>query len=104
MAVRWHLTTLRSNPQFPLNFPSIFDLFLPIIPLGNRKLICKEHSEAIMKLGKEEAYYILTNLDQFVSHFETSTQRKVTSGALQIIQEILTEASFPMGAGSEHIH
>ncbi len=57
-----------------------------------------------MKLSKEEAYYILTNLDQFVSRFESATHKKVTPGALQIIHEILTEVSFPAGAGSENVH
>lgn len=57
-----------------------------------------------MKLTKDEAYYILTNLDLFVTNFETATQKKVTLGALQIIQEILTEASFPNGPKSECIH
>ena len=57
-----------------------------------------------MKLSREEAYYILTNLDSFVTHFEASTNRKVTPGALQIIHEILTEVSFPQGMLSENLH
>ncbi len=57
-----------------------------------------------MKLNRDEAYLILTNLDMFVTHFEAATKRKVTPGALQIIQEILTEASFPMGPESENLH
>lgn len=57
-----------------------------------------------MKLTKDEAYYILTNLDHFVAHFERSTNKKVTPGALQIIQEILTEISFPSGTYSENLH
>ncbi len=57
-----------------------------------------------MKLSRDEAYYILTNLENFVTRFEESTKRKVTPGALQIIQEILTEASFPHGQESSRIH
>lgn len=48
-----------------------------------------------MKLSREQAYYILTNLDNFVNQFESATQKKVTPGALQIIQELLTDISFP---------
>ena len=50
-----------------------------------------------MQLNQEEAYYVLTNLDVFVNRFERATHKKVTPGALQIIHEILTEASFPEG-------
>lgn len=57
-----------------------------------------------MKLNQEEAYYILTNLESFVSRFEATTRKKVTPGALQIIQEILTEASFPEGPGTANLH
>ncbi len=57
-----------------------------------------------MKLSKDEAYYILTNLDQFVAHFEKATAKKVTPGALQIIHEILTEVSFPSGPCSDNVH
>ena len=57
-----------------------------------------------MKLNREEAYYILTNLDHFVNNFEQATNQKVTPGALQIIHEILTEASFPFGGESENVH
>ncbi|MBF0500305.1 MAG: hypothetical protein HQM09_09235 [Candidatus Riflebacteria bacterium] len=57
-----------------------------------------------MKLNRDEAYYILTNLNTFVSRFEAATQKRVTPGALQIIQEILTEASFPIGSSSSNIH
>jgi hypothetical protein len=57
-----------------------------------------------MKLNRDEAYYILTNLDMFVNHFERATSKRVTPGALQIIQEILTEVSFPDGPGSDHVH
>ncbi len=57
-----------------------------------------------MKLNKEEAYFILTNLENFVQRFESSTRKKVTPGALQIIQEILTEASFPGKLGSTNLH
>lgn len=57
-----------------------------------------------MKLNQEEAYYILTNLETFVNRFEATTRKKVTPGALQIIHEILTEASFPGGAQSHHVH
>jgi len=57
-----------------------------------------------VKLTKDEAYYILTNLDLFVNNFESATQKRVTPGALQIIQEILTEVSFPNGRRSECIH
>lgn len=57
-----------------------------------------------MKLDQKEAYFILTNLDSFVTKFEKSTSKKVTPGALQIIQEILTEASFPDGIASNNIH
>ena len=57
-----------------------------------------------MKLNQDEAYFILTNLDLFVNRFESSTSRKVTPGALQIIQEILTEASFPGGIKAGNLH
>jgi hypothetical protein len=57
-----------------------------------------------MKLNRDEAYYILTNLDHFVSRFEKSTNKKVTPGAMQIIHELLTEASFPLGKDSEQVH
>ncbi len=57
-----------------------------------------------MKLNQDEAYYILTNLESFVSRFEATTRKKVTPGALQIIQEILTEASFPDGTGTSNLH
>ncbi len=57
-----------------------------------------------MKLKKDEAYYILSNLETFVSRFEATTQKKVTPGALQIIQEILTESSFPEGAVHNSLH
>ena len=57
-----------------------------------------------MKLNQQEAYFILTNLDTFVSRFEATTSKKVTPGALQIIQEILTEASFPGGFDSSNLH
>ena len=57
-----------------------------------------------MKLNQEEAYFILTNLDTFVNRFESTTRKKVTPGALQIIQEILTEASFPGGINSPKVH
>ncbi|MEW6711545.1 MAG: hypothetical protein AB1403_17110 [Candidatus Riflebacteria bacterium] len=57
-----------------------------------------------MKLNQEEAYYILTNLDTFVSRFEATTRKKVTPGALQIIQEILTEASFPDKISAANLH
>ncbi|MDN5279679.1 MAG: hypothetical protein PWR01_3644 [Clostridiales bacterium] len=57
-----------------------------------------------MKLNQEEAYFILTNLDSFVNRFESTTRKKVTPGALQIIQEILTEASFPEGKGTANLH
>lgn len=46
-------------------------------------------------LTKEEAYYVLTNLDSFVERFERVTRKKVTPGALQIIHEILTESAYP---------
>jgi cystathionine beta-lyase/cystathionine gamma-synthase len=57
-----------------------------------------------MKLNQQEAYYILSNLETFVSRFESSTSKKVTPGALQIIQELLTEASFPVGMDSNNLH
>ena len=57
-----------------------------------------------MKLDQHEAYFILTNLDSFVTKFEASTNKKVTPGALQIVQEILTEASFPEGISSYKIN
>ena len=57
-----------------------------------------------MKLNQKEAYFILANLDTFVTRFEHSTKKKVTPGALQIIQEILTETSFPDGIASNNIH
>lgn len=57
-----------------------------------------------MKLNQDEAYFILTNLDTFVNRFEASTSKKVTPGALQIIQEILTEASFPGGPATRNLH
>ncbi len=57
-----------------------------------------------MKLNQQEAYFILANLDSFVSRFESSTSKKVTPGALQIIQEILAEASFPGGIDASNLH
>jgi hypothetical protein len=57
-----------------------------------------------MKLNKEEAYYILSNLDMFVSRFEQTTRKKVTPGALQIIQEILAEASFSERTENSLLH
>lgn len=57
-----------------------------------------------MPLNQEEAYYVLTNLDVFVNRFEKATHKKVTPGALQIIHEMLTEASFPEGARSRNIN
>lgn len=57
-----------------------------------------------MKINQKEAHFILTNLDSFVTRFEHSTKKKVTPGALQIIQEILTESSFPHGASSSNVH
>lgn len=57
-----------------------------------------------MKLNHEEAYLILNNLDSYVAKFEQTTRKKVTPGAMQIIQEILTEASFPKGKKSENLH
>lgn len=57
-----------------------------------------------MQLNQDEAYYVLTNLDVFVNRFEKATRKKVTPGALQIIHEILTEASFPDGLNSRHIN
>ena len=57
-----------------------------------------------MKIDRDEAYYILTNLDTFVNRFESATQKRVTPGALQIIQEILTEASFPQGSRTGNLH
>lgn len=57
-----------------------------------------------MKLNKDEAYYILSNLDMFVSRFEETTSKKVTPGAMQIIHEILTEASFPDRIGAASLH
>lgn len=57
-----------------------------------------------MKLNHEEAYLILNNLDSYVAKFEQTTRKKVTPGAMQIIQEILTEASFPKGKESENLH
>ena len=57
-----------------------------------------------MKLSHEEAYLILNNLDSYVAKFERTTRKKVTPGAMQIIQEILTEASFPKGSNSENLH
>ena len=55
-------------------------------------------------MNRDEAYYILTHLDTFVHRFESSTQKRVTPGALQIIQEILTEASFPQGPKTANLH
>jgi len=57
-----------------------------------------------MKLNQQEAYFILSNLDTFVNRFESKTSKKVTPGALQIIQELLTEASFPGGMDSNNLH
>ena len=57
-----------------------------------------------MQLNQEEAYYVLTNLDVFVNRFERATHKKVTPGALQIIHEILTEASFPEGIKSKNLN
>lgn len=57
-----------------------------------------------MKLNKKEAYFILSNLDAFVARFENSTNKKVTPGALQIVQELLTEASFPEGIKNSQLN
>lgn len=57
-----------------------------------------------MQLSQDDAYYVLTNLDMFVNKFEKATHKKVTPGALQIIHEILTEASFPEGAKSKNLN
>jgi hypothetical protein len=57
-----------------------------------------------MRLNQNEAYYILTNLDEFVASFEKGTEKKVTPGAMKIIQEILTEASFPEKTRSKFLH
>lgn len=57
-----------------------------------------------MPLNQEEAYYVLTNLDIFVNRFERATHKKVTPGALQIIHEMLTAASFPEGARSKNLN
>ncbi|HNV71027.1 MAG TPA: hypothetical protein PKO06_15095 [Candidatus Ozemobacteraceae bacterium] len=54
-----------------------------------------------MRLSREQAYYILTNLDTFVTQFESATQKKVTPGALQIIHEILTDISFPAAVAEQ---
>ena len=54
-----------------------------------------------MKLNRQEAYYILSNLETFVVHFEQVTNKKVTPGALQILHEILTEVSFPEGTAPQ---
>ncbi len=64
----------------------------------------KKRRRPSMKLNQEEAYFILTNLDTFVNRFESTTRKKVTPGALQIIHEILTEASFPGGINSPKVH
>lgn len=57
-----------------------------------------------MKINRDEAYYILTNLETFVNRFEKATNKRVTPGALQIIHEILAEASFPSGNDADHLH
>ncbi|MBF0543862.1 MAG: hypothetical protein HQM08_05500 [Candidatus Riflebacteria bacterium] len=57
-----------------------------------------------MKLDRTEAYYILSNLDTFINRFETATHKRVTPGALEIIQEILTTASFPKGVHTETLN
>jgi hypothetical protein len=57
-----------------------------------------------MRINQNEAYYILTNLDEFVASFEKGTEKKVTPGAMRIIQEILTEASFPEKTRSKFLH
>ena len=58
-----------------------------------------------MKLNRDQAYYILTNLDTFVTQFESATHKKVTPGALAIIHELLTEVSFPNDLGEpEQVH
>ena len=57
-----------------------------------------------MQLNQSEAYYVLTNLDVFVNRFERATRKKVTPGALQIIHEMLTEASFPEGLNSKNLN
>ncbi|MBU1105484.1 MAG: hypothetical protein KKB51_02355 [Candidatus Riflebacteria bacterium] len=57
-----------------------------------------------MKLNQQEAYFILSNLDTFVNRFESTTRKKVTPGALQIIHELLTEASFPGGIDTQNLH
>jgi carbamate kinase len=57
-----------------------------------------------MRLNQNDAYYILTNLNLYVENFENETNKKITPAAMQLIQEILTEASFPRSYGSYLIH
>lgn len=53
---------------------------------------------------QQEAYYVLSNLDMFVAKFERHSHKKVTPGALEIIQRSLMEASFPEGIYSRLIN
>lgn len=56
------------------------------------------------RLTPDEAYYILKNLDTFIANFETSTEQKMTPGAIQILHQILLEAAFPPGGCAESVH
>lgn len=48
-----------------------------------------------MHISQKEAFHILNNLEKYVEKFESARQKKVTPGAMRLIQELLTEASFP---------
>ncbi len=53
---------------------------------------------------QQEAYYVLSNLDMFVEKFERHSHKKVTPGALEIIQRELIRSSFPDGIHSRYIN
>lgn len=57
-----------------------------------------------MNLSQQEAFLILSDLDNYVAKYERARKRKVTPGAMRLIQEILTTASFPSGGASQNLH
>lgn len=67
-------------------------------------MLIAERGMEDMKLNKEQAYYMLTNLDSFVSSFEKKHNTKVGVGALQIVHELLLEKSFPEGYRADKAH
>ncbi len=58
----------------------------------------------MVRITSQEAYYILKNLDTFITNFENATDQKMTPGAVQILHEILLEAAFPPETASQAYH